>query len=379
MTIQSTPVHPVLACAARMDEALKDVAGVDPLFMQTADKRSALTALTQVASRVEELRLRVLAGAEDVAADAAARDVAAWLAHTARLDGASTRHDLRLARELEARWHRVAEGLAEGVVNRAQADAVVAALTALPDDLDPEIVARAEERMVGLCAKFGPRQLRILGRRVLDVVAPEVADDEERKALEREEAHALRSTFLTTRRRGDGTTDVKIRLSDAAAGRLLTYLEAFTSPRRTHGAGGDAAGARVHDRRPYDRRLGHAFVAFLESVDPKRMPIHGGDATAVVVTIDLKDLIEGLGLGLVGDEPITAEHVRRLACTASVIPAVLGGEGEILDLGRSRRLFSPAQRKAMAIRDRHCRAEGRTNPAAGAKRTTPARPGPRAG
>lgn len=190
MSIQSLPVHPVVACAASMDEALKDVAGVDPVFMRTPDKRSALAALTRVASRVEELRLRVLAGAEDVAADAAARDVAAWLAHTARLDGAETRRDLRLARALDARWHRVAAGLAEGRVNRAQADVVVAALGDLPDGLDPAIVGRAEERMVDLCQEFGPRQLRILGRRVLDVVAPEVAEDEERKALEPEETQA---------------------------------------------------------------------------------------------------------------------------------------------------------------------------------------------
>ena len=39
-------------------------------------------------------------------------------------------------------------------------------------------------------------------------------------------------------------------------------------------------------------------------------------------------------------------------------------EGEILDLGRTRRLFSPAQRKALAIRDRHCRAQGCDIPAA---------------
>jgi hypothetical protein len=43
---------------------------------------------------------------------------------------------------------------------------------------------------------------------------------------------------------------------------------------------------------------------------------------------------------------------------------VLGGQSEVLDLGRSRRLFSPAQRKAMAVRDKRCRAEGCTIPAA---------------
>ena len=56
--------------------------------------------------------------------------------------------------------------------------------------------------------------------------------------------------------------------------------------------------------------------------------------------------------------------MRRLACAARIIPVVLGGRSEVLDLGRSRRLFSPAQRKAMAVRDRRCRAEGCTVPAA---------------
>ena len=82
------------------------------------------------------------------------------------------------------------------------------------------------------------------------------------------------------------------------------------------------------DRRPYDQQLGHAFAAFLESVDPKRLPLHGGDATTVIVTIDHRDLptVCGAGVALVGDEPITAGQARRLACTANIIPAVLGGD-----------------------------------------------------
>jgi hypothetical protein len=83
-----------------------------------------------------------------------------------------------------------------------------------------------------------------------------------------------------------------------------------------------------------------------------------------MVTIDL-DTLRGLGLGETSTgELVIAGEARRLACTASVVPVVLGGAGEIVDLGRARRLFSPAQRKALAIRDRHCRAEGCDIPAA---------------
>ena len=349
--------HPVVAAAAAVEAALKDVADVDPVFMPTSEKKAALLALDRASARLEELRLRVLAAADDVAVEEGARDVAAWLAHRDRRDRGEARRDLRLARALESRWQRTARALREAEANRAQAEVIVAALEALPDDLDPEVVAAAEERLVAEAARFGPRQLRILGRRILDVVAPEVADEAERRALEREEAHAAAVTALTSRRRGDGTTDLRIRVADPVADRLLTYLEAFTSPRQH-------PGAAAADRRPYHQQLGHAFAAFLESVDPHRMPLHGGDATTLIVTIDLDRLQDGLGVALVGDTPITAGQARRLACTANLLPAVLGGTSEVLDLGRARRLFSPAQRKAMAIRDTTCRTEGCDIPAA---------------
>ena len=345
--------HPVVAAAAAVEAALDGVAEVDPVFMATGEKRSALLALDRASARLEELRLRVMAAADDVAGEEGARDVAAWLAHRVRREGWQARRDLRLARALDTRRPQVRRALAAGEVNLAQAAVIVRALEELPEDLDPDLVARAEQRLVAEAARFGPRQLRILGRRILDVVAPELAEDHERRALEREERHAIKATFLTTRRRGDGTTDLRIRLPDLAADRLLTYLEAFTSPRQTPA-----------DRRPYDQKLGHAFGAFLESVDPGRIPLHGGDATTLIVTIDLDRLRDRLGVALVGDTPITADHARRLACTAQILPAVLGGTSQILDLGRARRLFSPAQRKAMALRDRHCRAEGCQIPAA---------------
>jgi len=358
-----TGTHPVLACAEAIGSALKDVADLDAVFMTTPDKQAALLRLTALSGRLEELRLRVLAAAGDVAEEVGARDQAAWLAHAARLDRPECRRDLRLGRALDARWHAVAAGLRDGTVNPAQAAVIVRALDDLPDDLDQQVRDRAEAHLVGLAAEFGPRSLRILGRRVLAVVAPEVAEDHERRLLDRDHKRAQRRTFLTSRANGDGTTDLRIRISDAAAGRLFTYLEAFTSPRRTQGHAG-ANGKPVADRRPYDQQLGHAFTAFLETVDPNRMPLHGGDATTVIVTLDLEALLTGIGVALVGDQPITAGEARRLACTASIIPAVLGGESEVLDLGRKRRLYTPAQRKAMAIRDQHCRAEGCDIPAA---------------
>lgn len=46
--------------------------------------------------------------------------------------------------------------------------------------------------------------------------------------------------------------------------------------------------------------------------------------------------------------------IRRMCCDGGIIPTVLGSDSEILDLGRVERLYSRAQRRLMALRDRHC-------------------------
>ncbi|MFC6343898.1 DUF222 domain-containing protein, partial [Nocardioides hankookensis] len=102
----------------------------------------------------------------------------------------------------------------------------------------------------------------------------------------------------------------------------------------------------------------------LESVDPDRLPLHGGDATTVLVTVDLETLRGATGVAYVGDEPISASEARRLACGAGIVPVVLAGSSQVLDVGRKRRFFVPAQRKALAVRHPSCVAEGCDIPAA---------------
>ncbi len=63
-------------------------------------------------------------------------------------------------------------------------------------------------------------------------------------------------------------------------------------------------------------------------------------------------------------EKITAGQARRLACQAGLRAAVLGTNSEVLDLGRESRLFNPAQRIAMEIRDKTCTEAACTMPAA---------------
>ncbi len=57
-----------------------------------------------------------------------------------------------------------------------------------------------------------------------------------------------------------------------------------------------------------------------------------------------------------------AAQARRIACDAKVVPVVMGGASEILDLGRTKRTVSVAQRKALHARDRGCAFPGCPRP-----------------
>ncbi|NPC98977.1 HNH endonuclease signature motif containing protein [Nocardioides sp. zg-DK7169] len=364
--------HPYLAEVGCVSEFLDKLAARDPVFLSLTEKRQALLMMAQVCSRAQALRARVIACAEDVADADGHRDVASWLTHRTHESSATTRRAQRLGVACEQHFHHLGAALLRGAVSVDQGHVIVAALDdlahagALVDATAPqwaEVLDRAETHLVEQAAEFGPRALHRLGERILEVVAPRWAEQLEERRLRDAERHARRRTWLRTQRLGDGTALVKARVPEATALRLATALEAFTNPRR---AGDDAGSDPADDGRrvPYERRLGEAFCSLLEALDPARLPLHGGDATTLVITIDLTSLIEGLGSATLADgSRITAGDARRLACTANLVPAVLGTRSVPLDLGHATRLFSPGQRKALAIRDRECRADGCTIPA----------------
>ena len=61
--------HPLAVCVSRIEAALDDAAWTDPMYLSVSAKQEVLLALTRVATRVDGLRLTVMANAGDVAAD----------------------------------------------------------------------------------------------------------------------------------------------------------------------------------------------------------------------------------------------------------------------------------------------------------------------
>ena len=304
-TLTHTGSHPVLACVDAIGAALDEVAGVEPVFMTTRRNRPPSSSSPGCPSRVESLKLRVLAAADDIAVETGARSTAAWLADTTRDHHGTVLRSARLAVAVDERYRIVGAALAEGRVNVAQAHVIVAALEDLPPTLDPDLRIRGEEHLVEQAAQFGPRELRRLGDRLLEAIAPDIADRAEYERLVAEERRAHAATRLTFRPRGDGSTDLFARIPDHVANRLRTYLDAFTSPRR---AALDTALGEV-DGLPVARRRGEAFCALLENLPDAGLPRHGGTATHVMVTLDYDTLLNDAGVATTstGDR-ITAGH-----------------------------------------------------------------------
>ncbi|MBD8516470.1 HNH endonuclease signature motif containing protein [Plantibacter sp. CFBP 8804] len=84
----------------------------------------------------------------------------------------------------------------------------------------------------------------------------------------------------------------------------------------------------------------------------------------VIIRTDHDTLETGLGTATIDgiDEPIGAGALRRLAADANLIPMILSGPSQVLDLGTSTRLFTRAQKLALAERDGGCAWTGCTHP-----------------
>ncbi|MDP2772090.1 MAG: DUF222 domain-containing protein, partial [Nocardioides sp.] len=94
------------------------------------------------------------------------------------------------------------------------------------------------------------------------------------------------------------------------------------------------------------------------------LPNTGGVSATVVVMMTLETLMGGLKAAqLDTGTPISPGHARKLACEAGIIPVVLDGDSQPLDVGREKRLHTKAQRVAMLDHGQTCATRGCEHPA----------------
>jgi hypothetical protein len=257
----------------------------------------------------------------------------------------------------------VARALAAGSLRVEQARVIVEAVDALPTSVTAETRGLAETTLLDLASQHDARDLRRIGKRILDVVAPEVGECHEEAVLAAEEARAAAGVELTLVDDGQGRCHGRFTMPSHVGVMMKRHLHARAKPARpTDEQLRDESG----DWKPLRRRLGEAFIEYVERYPTDHTPQTAGVNATIVVTMTLEQLLGEHATALLDDGTrMTAGQARRLACEAGIIPAVLGTDSQPLDLGRAARLYAKAQRIALGLRDGGCTARGCETTASG--------------
>src|SRR2546430_4666483 len=285
-----------------------------------------------------------------------ASGITVWLRDRLRVSVHTARRLVELAAQTQRR-PALDTAVSQGAANVEQVAVIAAAITALPTQVGVEVVDKAEQILIGDAAEFEPRMLAKLGTRILSHVAPEVAEQVDRAALDREQTRAYATREFRLSPAGDGRVRVQGWLDRAAAATVTAALDPPCHPRR------DPA----EDRRSPSQRRADALVEVCQlALRTEQLPEHGGQRPHLVVTVPYDVLRQQLGAGpLASGEPLPAQQVRRLPCDAAIIPAVLGTHSQVLDLGTARRLFTGPVRRALILRDGGCAFPSCDRPARG--------------
>jgi hypothetical protein len=346
------PRHVISRAVLGMRAQVDDLAQVSVWSMDRDETAATLTTLAGLKAGIAELELRVAAHADEalVGEPSGATSTAVWWAHVTNQTRREAFKQLRLATALADGHEPVRVALAAGDVLVEQAHVIVAAVEQLPADLDAGLMEQAERFLVEKATQHDAKGLRILGRRLFEVIAPEEADEREAQLLEKEEREAAAAVRLTIADDGHGRMHGRFTLDTLTGAMLTKALLAIAAPRHQAATQGP-----LGERRPGPERMGRALVEFIQRYPTDRLPKAGGLNATVVVMMSLEALEGRLQAAqLDTGERITPGLARRLACEAGLIPVVLGGPSEVLDVGRKARFHTTPMRIALTVRDRGC-------------------------
>lgn len=296
----------------------------------------------------------------------------AWLVAAFGVAWGRAREQVQVARALED-MPQTRRALSAGDITTDAVRVLVAAR-----ETDHEAFTRSERELVEAARVHRVRDLQRVTGYWRQAVEQEQRVQDEDVLANRRRLHATPTIFGMVRVDGD--------LDPETGETLLTALQAIMDADTRRGGSGD-------DRTPAQRRadaLGEICRQWLDSGD---RPTVAGERPHVTVTVNVDalrsanpeprekklapegksdsadatgDRTEGGAWPVVTEldhaGPVSSDVARRLACDASVMRVVMAGRSEPLDVGRRTPVVSPAMRRAVMVRDRHCRFPGCDRP-----------------
>ncbi|MEW1583845.1 DUF222 domain-containing protein [Micromonospora vinacea] len=339
---------------AQADDAFTACVDAPAWALSEHDLIAALDAAHRLEQRLAAVKLTLIREVDGrgTARTHGASCTAVWLRERLRLTIPAARRLIDLATALDTGNPGIRQALADGAISLDQARVIADTATTVQATAGTEAADKAVSLLTDWAGQFDPTHLRKLGTRILDHVAPDLADAAARAALDAEARRAAHDRHLTLSEQSDGRLRLTGTLDAETAGLLRAAIDPLTAP-----SGPDdsrSPGQRRHDALADVCRL---------SLRTGELPDSGGDAASIVITTNYDELARQLGAGTLDTGlQLTPEAVRRLACDATILPTVLGGTSQPLDVGRQRRLITGPLRRALVLRDRGCAFPGCDRP-----------------
>jgi hypothetical protein len=263
--------------------------------------------------------------------------VASWLRSRLRVPHASARLLARVGRSLRS-MPLAAKAFAAGDIDQRRVRALAEAA-----EINPDEYAAGEATLVDAARDLGPREFRATVE-YWKAAADQTAFSKHHDAL-RDRRH------VSVSRTWEGMVRIDGWLDPEAGATVVSALGAYV----------DVAARDGSDRRTFGQVRADALTDICRfSLDHADLPTSGGMKPHLLLTIDLETLEgrSGARSDLAGAGRIPAETARRLACDAGLSRIITDAEGLPLDVGRTARTVTPAQRRALIARDGGCAASG---------------------
>lgn len=251
----------------------------------------------------------------------------------------SPREAARTARRAETLGSlpAMSKQLGAGRIGNEHADSVAAAAHSM-NDADRDQLLAYDDELAQQAAATTPGKFKRYVARLVDQLAAD-------RGLER--AARQRASVSLAKGINDDTGMYWLRaeLDPENGARLFRAIDAETRALESD------PGNSEHSRQ---QLAAHALVDLATSSSRQRRP----GRVELLALVDLETVTTGLHDASICElddgTVLPVETMRRLACDAHIIPVVLNGAGVPLDLGRSRRLASHDQRRALRSMYRTC-------------------------
>jgi hypothetical protein len=250
-----------------------------------------------------------------------------WLRDQLHLDGRQAGQLVRSSRTL--RDMPDLESLAvEGAVSLDHVDA----FTYAAKHIDPMVVEQCMNPLLDLATHAAPTTVRQAVKKLRATAHPDDLDEAWIKGMDQ---HDLKVSVV-----GDGVAVTGFLPFDTGT-KLKTLLQSLSAP------------TCAEDDRPISIRRVTALDALLSSVLASGLPQDKGVRPHITLAADLEDLAhnpETATAELAGFGTIGPAQLQQMLCDANLTPILTAGRHAVLDVGRTHRLATPHQRKAVVNR-----------------------------